>query len=120
MKYAKQCMIIFTMAFLGEVLRVILPFPIPASIYGIFLMLGALGSGIIKVEDVKETATLLVDLMPVMFIPPSVGLLESWGLLRDGLTGYILISVLSTIAVMITAGKVTQFFMEKKEGKTNE
>ena len=39
MKYIKQLTIIFTVAFLGELLSAVLPLPVPASIYGILILL---------------------------------------------------------------------------------
>ena len=45
-------------------------------------MLIALGTHIIKLEQVKEAAEFLIEIMPVMFIPAGVGLLTAWGVLK--------------------------------------
>ena len=79
MKYIKQFSIIITVSFLGEVLHALLPLPIPASIYGLLLMLAGLCCHIIPMDEVKETGKFLVEVMPLMFIPAAVGLTESWG-----------------------------------------
>ena len=42
MKLLYQFGVILTITFLGEVLHMVLPFPVPASIYGLVLMLLAL------------------------------------------------------------------------------
>ena len=78
MKYIKQFSIIITVSFLGEVLHALLPLPIPASIYGLLLMLAGLCCHIIPMDEVKETGKFLVEVMPLMFIPAAVGLTESW------------------------------------------
>ena len=52
MKYVKQFLIILLISALGEGLYAILPLPIPASVYGVILMLAALISGILKLEQV--------------------------------------------------------------------
>ena len=39
MKYLRQFMIILLFSFLGELLKYVLPFPVPASIYGLVLLL---------------------------------------------------------------------------------
>ena len=44
MKYFKQFLIILSVSFLGEVLHALLPLPVPASIYGLVLMLAACGA----------------------------------------------------------------------------
>ena len=39
MKFLRQFMIILLLSFLGEVLKMFIPLPIPASVYGMVLML---------------------------------------------------------------------------------
>ena len=46
MKYLRQFCIILLISALGEGLHILLPLPVPASVYGLVLMLGALTSGI--------------------------------------------------------------------------
>ena len=60
MKFIKQFSIILLITFLGELLHILIPLPIPASVYGLVLMLIALRSGLVKVEHVKETAVFLI------------------------------------------------------------
>ena len=73
MKYLKQFFIILAVSFAGEVLKYIIPLPIPASIYGLVIMLFLLGTKILSLECVRETGLFLVEIMPVMFIPAAVG-----------------------------------------------
>ena len=82
MKYVRQLLIILFISFLGEVCKYLLPFPIPASIYGLLLLFTALMTGILKLSSIKETAGFLIEIMPLMFIPAGVGILESWGILQ--------------------------------------
>ena len=53
MKYLKQFGMILFISFLGEILRAVIPLPIPASIYGLVLMLTALLTGILPLEKVR-------------------------------------------------------------------
>ena len=114
MKYLKQFAVILTMTFLGEMLHLLLPLPVPASIYGMVLMLISLMTRIIKLEQVRETGTFLIEIMPIMFIPAGVGLLNSWSSLRPILIPVLVITVVSTIFVMGISGKVTQFVIRKE------
>lgn len=114
MKYLKQFAVILTMTFLGEVLHLLLPLPVPTSIYGMVLLLISLMTGIIKLEQVRETGTFLIEIMPIMFIPAGVGLLDSWSSLRPILIPVLVITVVSTIFVMGISGKVTQFVIRKE------
>lgn len=117
MKYARQFAIILVISMIGEILNRIVPLPIPASIYGLILMFAALRAGIIKLNAVKETGYFLIEIMPVMFIPAAVGLLETWGLLRQVWLPFCVITLLSTIAVMAVAGHVTQGVLKGSQHK---
>lgn len=117
MKYLKQFLIILMISLLGEVLKIILPFPVPASIYGLILMFAVLLTGILRLGQVKETADFLLEIMPVMFIPASVGILDSWDLLSPIFAPVIIITLLTTAIVMSVAGRVTQFVIRYKEDK---
>ena len=115
MHYLKQFMIITLIALVGEALSFIIPLPIPASIYGIILMLLLLISGRLKVESVKEVSAFLLAIMPVMFIPAAVGLMDSFSLLSGSVAAYLVILVVSTFAVMAVSGRVTQFIIRKEQ-----
>lgn len=108
MKYLRQFSIILLVSLLGEALSALLPLPIPASIYGIALMFALLCTGVLRVESVKETSAFLVEIMPVLFIPAGVGLMESFGLLLPALPAYAVITVVSTVAVMAVSGLAAQ------------
>lgn len=117
MKFLRQFLIILFISFLGEILRMLIPLPIPASVYGLVLMLVALGTGILKVEQVKDTAGFLIEIMPVMFIPAGVGLMNSWSALRPIWIPVVIIIILTTIIVMAVTGFVTQKMIRKESGK---
>lgn len=119
MKYARQFAIILVVSMIGEILNRVVPLPIPASIYGLILMFAALRAGIIKLNAVRETGYFLIEIMPVMFIPAAVGLLETWGMLRQVWLPFCVITLLSTIAVMAVAGHVTQGVLKGSRNKTD-
>lgn len=116
MRYLKQITIIFTITFLGEVLHEILPLPIPASIYGLVIMLVSLMTGIVKVNQVSETGNFLLDIMPVMFIPAAVGLMTMWRDIINVIIPLVFIALFTTVLVMVATGKMTDYIL-KKEGK---
>ena len=117
MQYLRQFMIISMVALVGEMLSFFIPLPIPASIYGIIIMLALLISGRLKVESVKAVSTFLIAVMPVMFIPATVGLMDSFSLLSGSLAAYLVILVVSTVAVMVVSGSVTQCVIRSKKHK---
>ncbi len=117
MKYIKQFCIILIVSFIGEVLNYFIPLPIPASIYGLIIMFGCLHFGIIKASSVKHTSYFLIEIMPLMFIPAAVGLITSWNVIRSNLFAYLAITVISTIAVMLVSGRITQLVLKLKKRK---
>ena len=108
MKYIKQFLIILFVSFLGEILNHLIPLPIPASIYGILLMFLALELHIIPLSAVRETGRFLIEIMPVMFIPAAVGLLNAWGILKPNWLIYTVVMFATTFIVMILSGRITQ------------
>lgn len=119
MKYLRQLLIILIFSFAGEALHYLVPIQIPASIYGLVLLFIGLMTGLIRLSQVQETAKFLIEIMPMMFIPAGVGLLESWGVLKPILVPVIVILVVSTVLVMGVSGLVTQGVMHigKSHGK---
>lgn len=114
MKYVIQLAIILAISFLGEILNYFILLPIPSSIYGLVILFVCLETGIIKISSVRETAKFLVEIMPIMFIPAGVGLMESWGILQPILLPVTIIMLISTVVVMAVSGRVTQFFIHRK------
>ncbi|MFA9378965.1 MAG: CidA/LrgA family protein [Lachnotalea sp.] len=117
MKFMKEFGIILTVTFLGEVLKYLIPLPIPASIYGLILMLVALKTKIIPLEFVQKTGRFLIEIMPLMFIPAAVGLIDSWDTLKSIFIPIIIITIISTIMVIAVAGRVTQLMIRLEARK---
>lgn len=119
MKFLRQFMIILLLSFLGEVLKMFIPLPIPASVYGLVLMLVCLMTGVLKTSQVKDAAFFLIEIMPVMFIPAAAGLIDSWKVLQLLLLPILVITVVITIFVMVVTGKIAQMIAQKR-GIKNE
>lgn len=120
MRFIKQILIIFGVTFLGELLHDWIPLPVPASIYGLVLMFLCLHFHIFPLSAVQETGDFLIDVMPALFIPASVGIIASWDVLWSILPQVLLITVVSLVAVMAVTGRVTQRVIrhEQKKGET--
>ena len=120
MHYLRQFMILSLITLLGEALSFLIPLPIPASIYGILILLALLISGRLKLESVKDIASFLIAIMPVMFIPAAVGLMDSFSLLAGNLIAYTVILFVSTVAVMAVSGRVTQHVILKEKEESHD
>lgn len=120
MNYIFQLAIIFGISFLGELLNALLPFPIPASVYGLAILFFLLCTKIVKLEQVETVSEYLMAIMPLFFIEPTVGIMNSYGLVKGNIVALFVASFLSFIAVVAVTGLVSQAMIrwrEKKERK---
>jgi len=113
LKLFKQFTVIIALSFLGEVLHALIPFPVPASIYGILLLFFLLEKKVLRLDDVNEVSSFLIYIMPVLFVPAAVGLVDAWDELFASLTAYVTIIIGVTLIVMIITGLVTQWFLRR-------
>mgnify|MGYP000019323915 CR=1 FL=1 len=118
MKFVRQFMIILAISFVGELLHALLPLPVPASIYGLVLMLIGLQTGILPLNAVNEAGGFLIEIMPMLFIPAGVGLMNSLGIISEYWVVIVTASVISTVLVIASVAIVQQKM--GKEIKDNE
>ena len=111
MKYMRQFGIIMLVTCIGEILKYLIPLAIPSSIYGLCLMMVLLVTGIVKVDDVKESGTFLIEIMPLS----GVGIVVYWKQLKTMLVPLIIITFVSTVLVMAVSGKVTQYVIKRRK-----
>ena len=97
-----------------------LPLPIPASIYGMVILLVGLLTGWIALDAVKDVGKFLIEIMPVMFIPAGVGLMSSWGILKPLILPVSIITVVTIVTVMAATGKVSQWVIRKGKSDKEE
>ena len=114
MRYVKQIGIILGITLAGEVLNHVVPLPVPAGVYGLFIMLAALMCGAIKLESVEGTGNFLMDTMTMMFIPATVGIVEGIGEVKAVLVPFLIIIGVSTLLVMAVTGCMAQWVMGRK------
>lgn len=117
MKYIKQFAIIGAMTFLGECLHILLPLPIPTSIYGMLLLFLGLLTGVIKLSQIEETADFLLNIMPIFFVAPTVSLMTSLPNVKDSILGIFIICLVSTVVVMGVTGVVSQGIIRSRKKK---
>ena len=98
--------------FAGEVCHLVLPLPIPASVYGLMLLLAALRFGVVKLEQVRTAALFLTGIFPLLFVPAAAGVMDLWADLQAMLVPVLLALIPITILVMTVSGCVTQRLAE--------
>ena len=115
MKYLTQFLRILAFTMAGELLQRLVPLPIPASVYGLVLLFGALNTGLVKLEQVKDAGGFLISILPILFVSPAVGILDNWEAIRGALIPILALTLLSTVLTFGIAGRATQAMMGKEE-----
>ena len=106
MKFIKQALVIFSVCFIAEILNKITHGFLPTSILALILMFLALQFRIIRPAHIQETAVFLIEIMPILFIPLGVGLIESYKPMMEHIMAILVITIVST-AVMIAISSLT-------------
>ena len=119
MTLIRQFAIIAGISCLGEGLRMLIPLPIPASVYGLVLMLLGLITGVIRLENVRQGASFSIEIMPLLFIPAAVGLTDSWAQLAPVCLPVLAITLLTTVIVMGCTGRTAQSVIRMQEKRRN-
>ena len=120
MKILKQSAIIAAVCAAAELIRYLLPLPIPASVYGLILMLIALLTGWLRPEHIETTADFLIAIMPVLFVAPTMALVAQ--LERFATLGIpiLLVGILGTTLVIGLSGRAAQEVGKREAKKRGE
>ena len=105
---------------LGELLHLLLPIPIPASIYGMILLFLALSAGIVKLANIKAAGGFLTSFFPVLFVAPVVSLIDCWDDIKAHILPILLVMILSSVICFFVSGKLTQHLMKKRKEESHD
>ena len=119
MKFIRQLSVIMVISFAAELMEFLIPLPIAASVYGLVLMLIGLITKIIPLEKVEGAADFLIEIMPILFVPPTVSLIANVEALKQMLVPLFVISIVTTVLIMAITGRVTQGIM-RHDGKNRD
>ncbi len=122
MKYLKQLAIILMVSVVAEVMSYFIPLSVPASVYGLVLMVILLLLKIVKLDQVEDTADFMLSIMPFFFVAPTVSLMTSFDAIKGNVIVLVLMCLVSSIVVIIVTGLAAQAiirFRHRKEEKKN-
>lgn len=114
MKYLSQIVVIFSVTLAAELVKYLLPLPIPASIYGLVLLFLLLKTGVVKLRQIEDVGNLLLDLMPLILVPPSVSFITAMGSIQDILLPVLIMGFGGTILVMAVTGKAADWVIHRQ------
>ena len=121
MKYLRQALIIAAITFAAEIVKYLLPLPIPVSIYGLAMLFFLLKSGILALEQIQDVGNLLLELMPLLLVPASVSFITALDTIQAMLLPVLITGFLGTLLVMAVTGLAAQWVIRRrKEDRTHE
>lgn len=114
MKYIIQFLIIITITMVGEILKQIIPLPIPGNIYGLVILFLLLYLKVIKISDIKDVSNFLLEIMPIMYIGVAANLINLWTDLKQLIIALIIIIPVTTVLVFVSTGKISDYLIERR------
>lgn len=125
--YSKVLLVILQIGFLyglnmvGNLVAIMLKIPIPGSIIGLLILLFGLYLNIIPVTSIQHGAGFILVILPLFFIPSTVGVIQYPELLSLKGVALILMVMVSTFITMIVVGRVSEWDRKKsrKDGYHN-
>lgn len=107
--------ILLLFLFIGETVARLTGLPIPGSVIGLLMMLGALHMGWVKLERVERTAQFLLSHMLLFFAPVIAGTIVFYHEIVDEWLPALATIVIGAFAVLAAAGHAAKA-LEKKSG----
>jgi holin-like protein len=113
--FSSQILMLIVIYQIGSQIALFFHLQIPGNVIGILLLLLLLWTRVLKVEQIDLAASWLLKHLSFFFIPIAVGLMTLGPIFLS--KGIIILFVLVTSAIigLLSAGKVTQSVILKKE-----
>ena len=109
----RALLIIFGFLALGEGVVYLTGVHFPSSLIGMLFLTVALHFKWVKVEWIKEISDLLISNLGLLFVPPSVGVMQYFGIIGKSFTAFLAAVLVSTVVVIFISGKVYEFFRNR-------
>ncbi len=125
MKILLQIALIFSLCMVCEAISAVLPFILPGSVLSMVVLFVLLAFKVLTVEQIKEKANFMQEIMAFFFIPPAVSLMEHFTLLGEILIPLLVINIVSAILCFAATGWTVQAVialqdtLRARKGETN-
>lgn len=120
MKYLKQLAVILIFYFAGEALSLFTGLPVPGNIFGLLLLLGALLTGLIREDQIRETGDFLLAHLVLFLIPPGLNLLRDVSLLSGFVAKTILMNLVTVMLTLSVCALIAKFLIGRQGGKSHD
>ena len=108
MKILLQIALIFSLCMICDAISAVLPFILPGSVLSMVVLFVLLACKVLSVEQIKEKANFMQEIMAFFFIPPAVSLVDYFALLGEIVLPLVVIIVVSTVLCFVATGWTVQ------------
>ena len=116
----KSVFIILLYQLIGELFQKFFGLSIPGPVIGLVLLLLTLlliqkRQRVVPIkEDMFNSAEILLNYLPLLFIPVGVGVVMHLSLLEDNLASVVLVIILGTLSTLALTGYIMEKILRKK------
>ena len=116
----KSVFIILLYQLIGELFQKIFCLSIPGPVIGLILLLLTLlliqkRQRVVPIkEDLFNSAEILLNYLPLLFIPVGVGVVMHLSLLEDNLASVVFVIILGTLSTLALTGYIMEKILRKK------
>ena len=106
MRHLRQVAIVFAICLLCEGIVTFFPFPFPGSVFAMLVTLVLFFTKCLKLDDIKDVSSLLLNNMTLVFIPPFISVINYLDLLQSIIIQFLVIVFVSTLVTFLVASTV--------------
>jgi holin-like protein len=106
--HARGAAVLLVLLVIGNELSSVLHLPLPGSVLGMVMLAAALRLRVVPERWLSPFAELLIRHMALLYIPPGVGVMAYWGLVRREWLPLVAAGVVGMAAVLVVVGRVQQ------------
>ncbi|HLR62752.1 MAG TPA: CidA/LrgA family protein [Lentibacillus sp.] len=114
MKIGLHIGVLYVMYLMGTWIQQVFDLFIPGSVIGLIFLFILLMTGIMKAPWVEDGARFFIKHLALFFIPATVGVINYLDLFSGEGLLLVFIGLVSTLMVMVSAGRVSQLLIEHK------
>ena len=120
MKILWQLCFLFALCFVGEIASSLLPFPFPARVISLLVLLFLLCIRAVKPEQIRETSDVLLKNMAFFFLPAGVQVMEQFAVIQSQIPILLFIIAVTLVLTFLASSLIVTAvirWMEKRERK---
>lgn len=117
MKATKGFFIFLFLLYIGNLLSIALPIPIPGSVYGMVILLLVLSFRWISMEQIEDITEILLTHMPILFLPGAANIIIIYPDIKGEILKLVIITTVSTVLVMVSTGWTVQKMIQWQEAR---